>query len=83
VLELPRESGTGGQSRVSEAEIPGQSPTVPIFALLDISGRKVRDLRPGPNDVSRLAPGVYFVSVRSAVSGRRSADAVRKVIVTR
>jgi hypothetical protein len=29
--------------------------------LLDISGRKVLDLRPGANDVSGLAPGVYFV----------------------
>jgi photosystem II stability/assembly factor-like uncharacterized protein len=51
--------------------------------LLDISGRKVRDLRPGPNDVSRLAPGVYFVSVRSTVGGRRSADAVRKIVIQR
>ncbi len=31
-------------------------------SLLDISGRKVLDLHPGPNDVSRLEPGVYFVS---------------------
>jgi len=29
--------------------------------LLDISGRKVLALRPGLNDVSRLAPGVYLV----------------------
>jgi len=29
--------------------------------LLDISGRKVLELRPGLNDVSRLAPGVFFV----------------------
>jgi len=29
--------------------------------LLDISGRKVLALRPGPNDVRHLAPGVYFV----------------------
>ncbi|MBN2464049.1 T9SS type A sorting domain-containing protein [candidate division WOR-3 bacterium] len=29
--------------------------------MLDISGRKVLDLAPGANDVSRLAPGVYFV----------------------
>jgi hypothetical protein len=32
--------------------------------LLDISGRKVLDIRAGANDVSRLAPGVYFVSER-------------------
>ncbi len=29
--------------------------------LLDISGRTVASLGPGANDVSRLAPGVYFV----------------------
>jgi len=53
--------------------------------LLDISGRKVMELHPGPNDVSRLAPGVYFV--RSAVCGERSAargrGEVRKVVLTR
>jgi hypothetical protein len=47
--------------------------------LTDISGRKVMDLRQGPNDVSGLAPGVYFV--RSADSGER--PAVRKVVVQR
>jgi DNA-binding beta-propeller fold protein YncE len=30
-------------------------------SLLDIAGRKVMDLAPGANDVSRIAPGVYFV----------------------
>lgn len=35
--------------------------TVPKTALLDISGRKVLDLAPGANDVSRLSPGVYYV----------------------
>ncbi|MFO7676614.1 MAG: serine hydrolase [bacterium] len=30
--------------------------------LLDISGRKVADLRPGTNDVRHLSPGVYFVA---------------------
>jgi|GEM_PF-2315231 len=29
--------------------------------LLDVSGRKVLDLRPGPNSTKGLAPGVYFV----------------------
>ena len=46
--------------------------------LRDAAGRKVMTLKPGANDVSRLAPGVYFVRV---VSGERSA--LRKVIVTR
>jgi DNA-binding beta-propeller fold protein YncE len=43
--------------------------------LLDISGRKVLDLKPGPNDVRALAPGVYFV--REAQT-----QAVRKVIIS-
>jgi len=46
-------------------------------ALLDISGRKVADLRPGANDVSHLAPGVYFL--REANSEWRKASS--KVIV--
>jgi len=44
--------------------------------LVDISGRKVMDLRPGANDVRALVPGVYFVR-------ETSAQAVRKVVVTR
>jgi YVTN family beta-propeller protein len=38
-------------------------------ALLDVTGRKVLDLEPGPNDVSGLAPGVY--SVRGASGGHK------------
>jgi hypothetical protein len=50
--------------------------------LLDISGRKVMALVPGPNDVRHLPAGVYFVrSEPSAVS--REPSAVRKVVVTR
>jgi len=40
--------------------------------LLDISGRKVLDLKPGANDVRQLAPGVYFVR-----------PAVMKVVIAR
>jgi len=36
--------------------------------LLDISGRGVQDLLPGPNDVSRLPQGVYFVVTASPFS---------------
>ena len=43
--------------------------------LLDISGGKVLELKPGANDVSHLAPGVYFVR-------QAQARGVRKVIVT-
>ncbi len=30
-------------------------------SLVDAAGRRLLDLSPGPNDVSRLAPGVYFI----------------------
>jgi hypothetical protein len=46
------------------------------IVLLDISGRKVLDLKPGANDVSHLSPGVYFV--RDA-----QVRATRKVILSR
>jgi hypothetical protein len=44
-------------------------------SLLDISGRKVLDLKSGANDVRALAPGVYFV--------REEPQAIRKVIISR
>jgi hypothetical protein len=50
----------------------------PPSSLLSIDGRKVLDLRPGANDVSRLAPGVYFV--RTA-GGRLSAIDCHKVVI--
>jgi hypothetical protein len=37
------------------------NPVMSRAALLDAAGRKVLDLTPGPNDVSRLVPGVYFM----------------------
>jgi aminopeptidase N len=39
-----------------------QSPKPQASSLLDVSGRKVLGLVPGPNDISGLAPGVYFVA---------------------
>jgi hypothetical protein len=53
----------------------------PIIALLDISGRKVLDLNPGPNDVSRFAAGVYFVRLASGAG--RGASSVNKVVLAR
>lgn len=44
-------------------------------ALVDCAGREVADLHPGPNDVSHLAPGVYFV--------REGPQAIRKVVIAR
>jgi len=46
--------------------------------LLDVSGRRVMELKPGANDVSRLAPGVYFVRTAQA-----QAQTVSKVVVAR
>ncbi len=40
-------------------------------SLLDISGRKVVNLRSGANDVSRLVPGVYFVRDGETAGVRR------------
>jgi hypothetical protein len=38
--------------------------------LLDAAGRRVIDLYPGPNDLSRLAPGVYFCRLRAGDGNR-------------
>jgi hypothetical protein len=38
--------------------------------LLDVSGRRAMELQPGANDVSRLAPGVYFVDRGSSLVPR-------------
>jgi uncharacterized delta-60 repeat protein len=46
------------------------NPSIPS-SLLDASGRRALDLRAGPNDVSRLAPGVYFVHVPGRTSPTR------------
>jgi hypothetical protein len=45
-------------------------------ALLDISGRKILNLKPGANDVSCLSPGVYFVRETA------QSQVLRKVVVT-
>lgn len=50
--------------------------------LLDISGRKVMDLKPGANDVRALAPGVYFVREEPQASSLKP-QAVRKVVIAR
>jgi len=43
-----------------DPDSPGGIGSCPA-SLLDISGRRVMDIRAGANDVSRLAPGAYFV----------------------
>jgi photosystem II stability/assembly factor-like uncharacterized protein len=47
--------------------------------LLDAAGRRVMELRAGPNDVSQLAHGVYFLTER----GARSTADVLKIVTTR
>jgi hypothetical protein len=77
VLYLPSEN-----QRLSQGFRSTKSGTVPVFALLDATGRRVAELRPGPNDVSRFEAGVYFVrSEPSAVN--RQPSAVYKVVITR
>ena len=56
VLFLP---GLGTRS-----ELPERNSVMSRAALLDISGRKVLDLKSGANDVRALAPGVYFLEER-------------------
>jgi len=59
---------------------PGQSTTgQSLVFLLDATGRRVAELHPGRNDVSRLEAGVYFV--QSAIDHRQ--PKVTKVVVTR
>lgn len=50
-------------------------------ALLDAAGRRVMGLGPGPNDVSALAPGVYFL--RPGPGADREASGIRRVVVAR
>ena len=57
------------------------SPFTIHSSLFDMTGCQVMALHPGPNDVSGLAPYVYFV--RSASDGSHEASSVAKVVVTR
>ncbi len=50
--------------------------------LLDITGRKVMDLSPGPNGIRHIAPGVYFVRRPKTEDGRPKVE-TRKVVVQR
>ncbi|MBN2464121.1 M1 family metallopeptidase [candidate division WOR-3 bacterium] len=73
VLFLPR---LGTRSGLSE------NPVMSRAALLDAMGRKVTNLQPGPNDVSKLAPGIYFVRQSSGVEHQTSC-VVTKVLIAR
>ncbi|MBM3321868.1 hypothetical protein FJY69_00065 [candidate division WOR-3 bacterium] len=57
------------------------SPFTILSSLFDMTGRRVMALQPGANDVSRLAPGIYFL--QSFDGSRLSSFGVQKIIVTR
>jgi hypothetical protein len=76
----PTNSGPTIVRSVLNLHVDSRQNTGHSASLLDAAGRRVLDLQPGPNDVSRLAPGVYFVR---DVSGELSAASCQKVIVTR
>ncbi|MBM3321904.1 hypothetical protein FJY69_00245 [candidate division WOR-3 bacterium] len=48
--------------------------------LRDAAGRRVLDLRAGANDVSRLAPGVYFIGCQPSFTGGRPPTTTRIVV---
>jgi hypothetical protein len=54
----------------------------PPSSLLSIDGRKVLDLKPGANDVSRLSPGVYFVREKPPTTSLEP-RVIQKVLVVR
>jgi YVTN family beta-propeller protein len=63
-----RAVGALERRRVTPTVVRGVLPLAPsaggparFASLHDVSGRKVLDLRPGDNDIRRLAPGVYFL----------------------
>ncbi|MBM3313210.1 hypothetical protein FJY70_01295 [candidate division WOR-3 bacterium] len=64
------------------------SPLTLHYSLFDMSGRRVMSLVPGANDVSCLAPGVYFIGaphLNPLPQGEReqSAAAARKVVIAK
>ena len=64
-------------------EMPLTAHRQPLTAgLLDIAGREVLRLHPGANDVSRLAPGVYFVREEPSAASRQP-SAIWKIILTK
>ncbi|MEO0107555.1 MAG: hypothetical protein ABIK62_00030 [candidate division WOR-3 bacterium] len=79
----PRPTVVRGALELAPAAVglSGRFDYVQRWTLLDASGRKVQMLMPGANDVSRLAPGVYFVTPKR-LSGRQG-QSITKVILTR
>lgn len=61
--------------------LPGETTSGRPGWLLDIAGRRVAQLSPGPNGVSKLAPGVYFVTQQR--QAQRQQIGLGKVVITR
>lgn len=69
---------TGSVLRLPATDVKREASSV----LLDASGRQMLALRAGSNDVSRLAPGVYFI-VRKWSRDRGTGVEGQKVVVAR
>jgi hypothetical protein len=50
---------------------------------LVIIGRKVMDLKPGPNDIRHLAPGVYFMREEGSRIQGAEGPSVKKLVIQR
>ncbi len=78
--------------RPTHADVAGLGPTVvPRMlsltgmhdaVLLDITGRRVMELKPGANDIRHVAPGIYFLRRPKTEDGGPS-TAVRKIVIQR
>ncbi|MBM3315233.1 YncE family protein [candidate division WOR-3 bacterium] len=66
----------GAQTIARDVLYIPSSPAARHSSLFDLNGRRVMGLVPGPNDVSHLAPGVYFCR-----SGRGGRDGAFRVVV--
>jgi hypothetical protein len=58
---------------------PSSGQATPALTVHDALGRRVAELRPGPNDLRHLAPGVYFVRRTSA--DERGTSSVTRVVL--
>jgi len=77
-IELFPNPATAGRVTVQYA-LPRVEPMT--VTLLDVSGRKMMDLRQGENDVRSLAPGVYFVREEGPRIRGVDSSGVLKIVV--
>jgi len=96
VVAVLRDSGGGvEEAPTAERGTPNAGPTIvrrvlnlrsatcnlqSEMVLFDATGRKVLGLRPGLNDISPLAPGVYFLRFRPQPAGCEP-EATRKIVI--